>query len=308
MYIVPESLIAGLVFPQDAFAAMEACFAAMARGEARNFPVVREALGRGRQYGFKSGLDAAGGHLGVKAVGYLPGNAARGLTNHQPAACLFDPETGVPLAMAGGNLLTALRRAAISIDRLARPDARVLGLMGAGHQAQFHRRAAARVRALDRVIARNRAPDRLERLRAVACAMIFCFVLDLPPVPEGGTRAAALPGTPAQARQAKGPGCSRFWLDGRHNRPGIGPAPSADRCAMRALRCGSGGQPCAGRHAGAGHFGNGDPQVGARAIPGTGRHVPVRLPGSRIFQRGRRQGPASGKGRQKSRAERASGA
>jgi len=44
MYIVPESLIAGLVFPQDAFSAMEACFAAMARGEARNFPVVREAI------------------------------------------------------------------------------------------------------------------------------------------------------------------------------------------------------------------------------------------------------------------------
>lgn len=282
MYIVPESLIAGLVFPQDAFSAMEACFAAMARGEAPNFPALREARGKGRQYGFKSGLVAAGGQLGLKG-GYFPGNAARGITNHQPAACLFDPETGVPLAMAGGNLLTARRRAAVSIDRLARPDARVLGLMGAGHQAQFHRRAAARVRALDRVIARNRALDRLERLRAVACAMIFCFVLDLPPVPEGGTRAAALPGTPAQARQAKGPGCSRFWLEGRHNRPGIGPAPSADRCAMRALRCGSGGQPCAGRHAGAGHFGNGDPQVGARAIPGTGRHVPVRLPGSRLY-------------------------
>ncbi|MCA3511295.1 MAG: hypothetical protein IOC80_01675 [Rhodobacter sp.] len=305
MYIVPESLIAGLVFPQDAFSAMEACFAAMARGEARNFPVVREALGGGRQYGFKSGLVAAGGQLGLKG-GYLPGNAARGITNHQPAACLFDPETGVPLAMAGGNLPTALRRAAVSIDRLARPDARVLGLMGAGHRAQFHLRAAARVRALGRVIARNRAPDRLERLRAVACAMIFCFVLDLPPVPEGGTRAAALPGTPAQARQAKGPGCSRFWLAGRHNRPGIGPAPSADRCAMRALRCGSGGQPCAGRHAGAGHFGDADPQAGARHS--RHRQACTRpAAGITLFQRRRRQGPASGKGRQKSRAERASG-
>ncbi|MCA3505861.1 MAG: ornithine cyclodeaminase family protein [Rhodobacter sp.] len=178
MYIVPESLIAGLVFPQDAFSAMEACFAAMARGEARNFPVVREALGGGRQYGFKSGLDAAGGQLGVKAGGYFPGNAARGITNHQSAVYLFDPETGVPLAMVGGNLLTALRTAAaaaLSIDRLARPDARVLGLMGAGHQAQFQLRAAARVRAFDRVIAWNRTPEKLAGLRAVAADLGLPF-------------------------------------------------------------------------------------------------------------------------------------
>lgn len=178
MYIVPESLIAGLVFPQDAFSAMEACFAAMARGEARNFPVVREALGGGRQYGFKSGLDAAGGQLGVKAGGYFPGNAARGITNHQSAVYLFDPETGVPLAMVGGNLLTALRTAAaaaLSIDRLARRDARVLGILGAGHQAQFQLRAAAQVRAFDRVIAWNRTPEKLARLRAVAAELGLPF-------------------------------------------------------------------------------------------------------------------------------------
>jgi len=178
MYIVPESLIAGLVFPQDAFSAMEACFAAMARGEARNFPVVREALGGGRQYGFKSGLDAAGGQLGVKAGGYFPGNAARGITNHQSAVYLFDPETGVPLAMVGGNLLTALRTAAasaLSIDRLARRDARVLGILGAGHQAQFQLRAAARVRAFDRVIAWNRTPEKLAGLRAVAADLGLPF-------------------------------------------------------------------------------------------------------------------------------------
>jgi alanine dehydrogenase len=33
----------------------------MARGEAYNFPVVREALGEGRQYGFKSGWTGRGG-------------------------------------------------------------------------------------------------------------------------------------------------------------------------------------------------------------------------------------------------------
>ena len=178
MLIVPEALIAELVTAEDAFAAIEACFAAMARGEACNFPVVRQALGEGRQYGFKSGLDRAGGQLGVKAGGYFPGNAARGMINHQSSVFLFDPESGVPVAMVGGNLLTALRTAAaaaISIDRLARPDAKVLGIVGAGHQAGFQLRAAARVRRFDRVVGWNLHPDMLPKLAAVAADLGLPF-------------------------------------------------------------------------------------------------------------------------------------
>ncbi len=178
MLIVPEALIADLVSPADAFAAVEACFAAMSRGDAYNFPVVREALGEGRQYGFKSGLDRAGGQLGVKAGGYFPGNAAKGMINHQSSVFLFDPETGRPQAMVGGNLLTALRTAAasaISIDRLARPEARVLGIVGAGHQAGFQLRAAARVRQFDRVIAWNYHPDMLPKLGEVAAELGLPF-------------------------------------------------------------------------------------------------------------------------------------
>lgn len=178
MLIVPERLIAELVSPADAFAAIEACFAAMARGEAYNFPVVREALGEGRQYGFKSGLDRAGSRLGVKAGGYFPANLARGIINHQSSVFLFDPETGRPLAMVGGNLLTALRTAAasaISIDRLARKDARVLGMVGAGHQAGFQLRAAARVRKFKRVVAWNLHPEMLPKLGAIAAELGLPF-------------------------------------------------------------------------------------------------------------------------------------
>lgn len=188
MLIIPEALIASLMTPEAAFAAVTACFAAMARGEARNFPVVREALGEGRQYGFKSGLDRAGAVLGVKAGGYFPGNQARGLINHQSSILLFDPETGLPTALVGGNLLTALRTAAasaISIDRLARPDARVLGIVGAGHQAAFQLRAAARVRRFDRVIGWNLHPEMLPRLAAVAEELGLPFeAVDLPRLRE----------------------------------------------------------------------------------------------------------------------------
>ncbi len=178
MLIVPEALIADLVSPADAFAAVEATFAAMARGDATNFPVVREGLGEGRQYGFKSGLDRTGAMLGVKAGGYFPGNLARGLINHQSSVFLFDPDTGRPLAMVGGNLLTALRTAAasaISIDRLARADARVLGIVGAGHQAGFQLRAAARVRAFSRVIAWNLHADMLPKLGQIAAELGLPF-------------------------------------------------------------------------------------------------------------------------------------
>lgn len=188
MLIVPEARIKELMTPEAAFAAVEACFAAMARGEASNFPVVREALGEGRQYGFKSGLDRAGAVLGVKAGGYFPGNQARGMINHQSSILLFDPETGVPTALVGGNLLTALRTAAasaISIDRLARPEARVLGIVGAGHQAAFQLRAAARVRRFDRVIAWNLHPEMLPRLGAVAEELALPFeAVDLPRLRE----------------------------------------------------------------------------------------------------------------------------
>lgn len=188
MLIVPEALIADLVSPEDAFAAVEQVFAAMDGGAAYNFPVVREALGEGRQYGFKSGLDRSGHLLGVKAGGYFPGNAAKGMINHQSSVFLFDPDTGRPVAMVGGNLLTALRTAAasaISIDRLARPDARVLGMVGAGHQAGFQLRAAARVRQFDKVIAWNLHPEMLPRLGAVAEELGLPFeAVDLPRMRE----------------------------------------------------------------------------------------------------------------------------
>ena len=178
MFVVPERMIAALMSADEAFGAVESVFAAMADDAAYNFPVVREALGEGRQYGFKSGLDRAGGALGVKAGGYFPGNAARGIINHQSTVFLFDPESGVLQAAVGGNLLTALRTAAasaVSIDRLARQDAKILGMVGAGHQATFQLRAAAKARQFDKVIAWNYHPDMLPKLGEVAAELGLPF-------------------------------------------------------------------------------------------------------------------------------------
>lgn len=170
--IVPEAEISGLMTPEAAFEAIEAIFGAMARGDAYNFPVIREAIGwADALYGFKSGFDRAGGALGLKSGGYWPGNAAKGLTNHQSTVVLFDRDTGRAKALVGGNLLTALRTAAasaVSIKHLARQDATVLGMIGAGHQSAFQMRAALAQRDFTKVVGWNLHPEMLSRLADVA--------------------------------------------------------------------------------------------------------------------------------------------
>ncbi|WP_425079245.1 iminosuccinate reductase BhcD [Ruegeria denitrificans] len=173
MLIVPEREIADLMTRQAAFDAVEQVFAAMASGDAYNFAVVREAIGHeDALYGFKGGFDRAGLTLGLKAGGYWPNNLEkRGLINHQSTVFLFDPDTGKPSAMVGGNLLTALRTAAassVSIKHLARRDAKVIGMIGAGHQAAFQLRAALEQRAFEKVIGWNYHPEMLPNIEKVA--------------------------------------------------------------------------------------------------------------------------------------------
>ncbi|MEM6497262.1 MAG: iminosuccinate reductase BhcD [Pseudomonadota bacterium] len=173
MLIVPEREIADLMTREAAFDAVEQVFAAMASGDAYNFPVVREAIGHeDALYGFKGGFDRAGLTLGLKAGGYWPNNLEkRNLINHQSTVFLFDPDTGKAKAMVGGNLLTALRTAAassVSIKHLAREDAKVMGMIGAGHQATFQLRAALEQRNFEKVIGWNYHPDMLPNIENVA--------------------------------------------------------------------------------------------------------------------------------------------
>lgn len=179
MWIVPEAAIADLITAEASFSAVEAVFGAMARGDAYNFPVIREAIGYGDAlYGFKSGFDRAGLNLGLKSGGYFPGNEAKGLTNHQSTVFLFDADTGQCRAVVGGNLLTALRTAAassVSINYLARKDAKVLGMIGAGHQSAFQMRAAVQQRDFDKVIGWNFHPEMLSRLADTAAELGLPF-------------------------------------------------------------------------------------------------------------------------------------
>jgi len=78
---------------------------------------------------------------GIKLVSLYPANAVAGFSSHQGAMVLFEPEHGTAVAMMDGGPLTARRTAAasaVATRELARPDATVLAMVGAGEQARHH--------------------------------------------------------------------------------------------------------------------------------------------------------------------------
>ena len=103
--------------------------------------------------GFLGAMPAyTGDALGAKLVTFYPEN--RDVHTHHAVIVLFHPETGAPAAVLDGRLITELRTAAasaVATDALARSDARVLGILGAGVQARSHLEALRLVRPLDEV-------------------------------------------------------------------------------------------------------------------------------------------------------------
>lgn len=87
--------------------------------------------------------------MAVKLVTVFPNNERRGLPGHQALICIFDPETGTPVCVMDGTFITALRTAgaaALSTRLLARSEARVLAILGAGVQGRSHLLMLPRVR------------------------------------------------------------------------------------------------------------------------------------------------------------------
>ncbi|TRC72864.1 ornithine cyclodeaminase family protein [Mesorhizobium sp. WSM4307] len=83
----------------------------------------------------------AGMHLSVKIVNVFEGNIAWAIPSHLATIHLFDPETGMPVCVMDGTYITAVRTsgsAVLSVRELARRDARVATVVGAGVQAGQH--------------------------------------------------------------------------------------------------------------------------------------------------------------------------
>ena len=107
--------------------------------------------------------------LGVKLVTVFPHNESRGLPSHQALIALFDPASGTPVALMDGTRITAIRTAggaAVSARHLARDDAKVLAILGAGVQGHAHMEMLPRVRDFGEIRVASRTAESARKLAA----------------------------------------------------------------------------------------------------------------------------------------------
>jgi ornithine cyclodeaminase len=158
--ILSHSDVHAVLSPEACESAMREVLAARARGET-HMPL-RSVMKPPQASGLLGLMPGWGaGQFALKAICMMPSNPARGLDTHQGVVVLYDAETGVPEAILDASAVTEIRTAAataVATDVLARRDARVLAILGAGVQARSHLRALRAKRDFTEI--RGYAPNR----------------------------------------------------------------------------------------------------------------------------------------------------
>lgn len=170
-----EAQVERCLDPLELIAALEEAFRALEQGLVQAPPRPRLAVTGGFSLTMPSWKP--GGPIAVKVVNVFEGNPARGLPSHLAMILLFDAETGATLAVMDGTCITGLRTAAaaaLSVRLLARRDARVATLVGAGAQARAHLRLLPLVRGFERFHVWARQPADAERLAALHPRAVPC--------------------------------------------------------------------------------------------------------------------------------------
>jgi ornithine cyclodeaminase len=154
MIYISEEESAALVTHELAFEAARRALVAAASKQSAVFPAV---LGRSREatntFSIKSGW--SDDLTGVKIGSFWAGNPARALPRHNSTIVLLDQLTGRLGAVIEAGRVNAYRTAAadaVAADLLAREQARVLAIFGAGNQAGFEVMALARIRPIETVL------------------------------------------------------------------------------------------------------------------------------------------------------------
>lgn len=154
--ILDEHEVEELLTMQECIGVMEDALTALARGEVHN--PLRQAIrapGAPGLLGLMPAWRSSGTpYYALKEVCVFPENPKRGLDTHVGAVILHSGETGEPLAFMNASAITAIRTAAVSAvatKLLAREDAAVLAILGAGVQARAHLRAIPLVRPISEV-------------------------------------------------------------------------------------------------------------------------------------------------------------
>ena len=107
-----------------------------------------------------------GGVMGAKLVTFFPGNAALARHTHHAMIQLFRAETGEPLAVMDGRLITEMRTAAtsaVAVDLLAPKNSQVLAILGSGVQARSHLRALSGIRDFKEVRVWSRSSENAKK-------------------------------------------------------------------------------------------------------------------------------------------------
>ncbi len=153
--LLSRNEVARLLTMKDAIDAVEQAFCQFARGNVTmpQRTAIRVAEHGGTHLGMPAYIGGDVNALALKVVTVYPQNPAH---HHLPTTIgvlvLSDPRTGAPLAVMDASYLTAMRTGAVSgvaTKHLARPDARRVGMFGAGVQAQTQLAAIACVRELE---------------------------------------------------------------------------------------------------------------------------------------------------------------
>ena len=168
MLYLNEERVRDLLRWSELIPAMERALAAFSRGQVvqpvRNMLTIEE----GKRYlGIMPAI--ADEAMGAKLVSFYPGNAGTDVPTHLAMILLFRPDTGEPVAVMDGRLITEMRTAAVSAavtNYLAAPDSRVLALLGSGVQARAHLEALAQIRRFEEVRVWSRTAAHAERFAA----------------------------------------------------------------------------------------------------------------------------------------------
>ena len=148
--ILSEDAVRNLLNMEELISAMSRALADLSGSKI--IQPVRTVLSIAEHQGFFGLMPAYNGSLGAKLVTFYPNN--QGIHTHHAVILLFRAETGEPIAMIDGRLITEMRTAAVSAvatDKLARPDSHVLAILGSGVQARSHLEALRLVREFSEV-------------------------------------------------------------------------------------------------------------------------------------------------------------
>ncbi len=163
--ILNEHEVTQMLTMPECIRVMEEALADLARGKVTN--PLRNIIRAEGATGFFGLMPSYRGDYGLKEVCVFPGNPARGLDTHLGAVLLHSGDTGQLMAVMNASAITAIRTAAVSAvatKLLAREDAKVLAILGAGVQAKSHLEAIPVVRDIQEVRIFSRSPEKAKRL------------------------------------------------------------------------------------------------------------------------------------------------